>query len=407
MGSKALLGVFVGVLLILSLTSCSDLTGKTVLRCEGGVCYLENNTGTANATNTNIQDLFNNITGSEPVTPIEEPPSELLTITVNETEAVRIRPKAIDPDNDKLKYTFSAPLDSNGEWQTKIGDAGKYVVTVTVTDGQLSSSQKILIIVNAKNQAPIISGVSDISVIEGNAIALRPHVTDPDSDDVTVSYSGWLTGPDYQTAYMDAGTHTVTITASDGKLTSSKTITITVMDMNRVPVIQQLDSIVATEKDMVRLNVQVSDPDGDKVTISYPRPFNSNGEWQTAVGEAGIYKVTVSATDGKSTVSSDGTIEIKPYNRAPEITISDVTVDEGATVILTPSVTDPDGDAVSMSYSGWMTENTRKTSYGDAGIYKVTITASDGKTTVSKDFKVMVRHVNRAPVIVGIESSTS
>lgn len=166
----------------------------------------------------------------------EEPVSGVPTITVNEGELVNLNLKSSDPDGDKITYTFSKPLDNTGKWQTGYDDAGRYKTKIKASDGKLSSEQEILIVVKEINRAPIISGVEDLKVKEGETVELSPKVTDPDGGTVTLSYSGWMTSDTKEAAYDQAGMHTVTITAtdSDGEI-SKKTITITVENVNRAP----------------------------------------------------------------------------------------------------------------------------------------------------------------------------
>src|SRR3989344_4458256 len=53
--------------------------------------------------------------------------------------------KEIKKDNKFISY--SGPLNSKGEWQTKPGDKGDYGVTVTVSDGKETVSKVVKIIV--------------------------------------------------------------------------------------------------------------------------------------------------------------------------------------------------------------------------------------------------------------------
>lgn len=71
-------------------------------------------------------------------------------ITVFEGQIVQINPTANDADNDTLVFSFTPPLNSTGGWQTNIGDAGSYIVNVSVSDGNLTDSQiiEILVLVN-------------------------------------------------------------------------------------------------------------------------------------------------------------------------------------------------------------------------------------------------------------------
>jgi len=55
-------------------------------------------------------------------------------VTVLAGNTVHIIPTASDIDGDGLNFTFSSPLDENGEWQTTENDGGNYIVTITVKD---------------------------------------------------------------------------------------------------------------------------------------------------------------------------------------------------------------------------------------------------------------------------------
>ena len=165
----------------------------------------------------------------------------LQTITVNETEKVIVHVAAKDADGDKLTIKFESPLDKNGEWQTKEGDAGNYQTEVTVSDGKTQTKGIIEIIVLAKNKPPIIKA-NDITVEEGQEVVLPLTISDPDNDTVFVEIKGWMNQTSKQTKYTDAGIHRVFIEASDGKQTANKTIIVRVMDVNRPPTIENIFS---------------------------------------------------------------------------------------------------------------------------------------------------------------------
>jgi len=165
----------------------------------------------------------------------EEPVKELTKITVKEGELVTLKPKSEDPDADTIQYTFSEPLSKDGKWQTKDGDAGSYEITVTASDGELTDTQKVLLIVESVNEPPVLRPIADITVNEGETISFKPVATDPDGDKVTITYSGWINTAAYTTNYKDAGAHIVTVTASDGKESVSQDVTVTVKNVNRAP----------------------------------------------------------------------------------------------------------------------------------------------------------------------------
>jgi lipocalin len=233
---------------------------------------------------------------------------------------------------------------------------------------------------------------------EGDKIELSPKVTDPENAEVTVSYSGWMSSASYQTTYDDAGMYSVTIVASDGKKESSTKVKITVDNTNRAPKIEKMPKLSVTEGDLLTLTPVVSDADGDKVTVSFDTPFDSEGKWQTKEGDAGTYKAKVIASDGtdKTTIGVD--VVIEPLNKAPTLAdFADINVKEGETVVIVPDAKDPEGVQLTYTYSGWMTSERYTTSYTGAGTYSVKVTVSDGVYEVSKNVKVVVEDVNRAP----------
>jgi Tol biopolymer transport system component len=75
-----------------------------------------------------IQIIVNNV--NQP--PILDNIADIITW---EGDQVKIIPTATDGDGDTLNFSFSVPLDSNGEWTPNYTNAGIQNVTVTVSDG--------------------------------------------------------------------------------------------------------------------------------------------------------------------------------------------------------------------------------------------------------------------------------
>ena len=99
----------------------------------------------------------------------EDLSSDANVVLVQETDMVSLVPTAEDPDEDALNFIFTSPLDEKGGWQTTYGDAGEYTATVTASDGQLTASKDVLIIVTKKEEAPtILSSSPDASAITIN-----------------------------------------------------------------------------------------------------------------------------------------------------------------------------------------------------------------------------------------------
>lgn len=365
---------------------------------------LDNMTEDVNATP--VEDLGENDseeeTGEEQTeeTEDEQETEENVPVrTFSAGELVQIQPQSTSDD---LTFTYSEPLDDNGEWQTTEDDVGEYVVDVTATNAAGSSvTKQVRIVIESANQAPEISGLEDVTVNAGENVELNPQVTDPDGDEVTVSYSGWMTTATKETTEDDVGEHTVTVTAGDGTTQTSETVTVTVNEVNNPPSIADLSQLTVTEGELVSVDASATDPDGDNLELSYSEPLDEDGTWQTQDGDAGTYSVTVTASDGELEATETFSIIVEQANNAPEIEQEQlvevfVTEGESTTVELEPVVTDPDGDEVEVTYSGFMDSATKTVTADDEGEHSVTITASDGEAETSVDIVVTVT-VNTPP----------
>lgn len=352
-----------------------------------------------------------NETGEEPQAEGEETETQsYFTITAVEGDLIELNPEAIDPDNDVVNYKFSEPFSEDGIWQTRIGDEGRHHVAVTATDGKSTTSETILVVVRRANRPPIVE-CQPITVKEGQIVDLHDHCTisDEDDEEVVVTYGGWMRGWKYQTTHEDAGTHTVVITASDREKntvlhTVKQNVTITVLDVNRAPVFSDdfPTTITATEQDIITIPTNlISDPDNDRVTVRFSDPVDDKGVWKTRLGDAGTYEVDVVASDGDTTEKRTVTIRLALKNTPPVLKqIPAITVDEGETIELPISASDREGDALTISVSGWMENPTYTTTYDDAGEYTTRVTVSDGTHTVSEVVHITVRDRNRPPVFV-------
>ncbi|MEM4268390.1 MAG: hypothetical protein QXK37_06200 [Candidatus Woesearchaeota archaeon] len=307
-----------------------------------------------------------------------------------EGDLVSLSVKATDADEDRITIRYSKPLNSKGEWQTKVGDAGKYLVTITASDGKAETTKQVLIIVEPQNHPPVMEKINEVVVSEGDTINFLPVVNDIDKDQITITYSGWMNGPTKTTKFGEAGNYKVTITASDGKAQVSQTVDVKVIKGNRAPVIDDIEPINVTEGETVIIVPNALDPDGDKIKFIYSEPLDSKGRWVTKEGDAGTYLATVTVTDGKLNASTTVSILVNSLNNPPKIVQDDVVVNVGDVVKLSPKVIDKDGDDVTVTYSGWMESSTKATTADDAGVHIVTITATDGKATSTLNIRVTV-----------------
>jgi len=129
-------------------------------------------------------------------------------------------------------------------------------------------------------------------------------------------------------SYTSAGTHSVTVTASDGTLTASQPFTWTVTNTNRAPVLTAPADQTSAENDAVSLPLSASDPDGDTLTYKRHRvpeglaiaPTTGVISGTLSYASAGTHSVTVTASDGTLTASQSFTWTVSNVNRAPVLT---------------------------------------------------------------------------------------
>jgi len=346
-----------------------------------------------------------------------------------------------DADADYLMISYDSLIGPLGMWQTGNDDAGVYNVVATVTDGIDSTEATITItvedngIVEDENTAPLATDIY-FTVTEGDLVnvdmvqdgdywtysthqlrtQLRESETvytyDADGDSLKISYGSLLNALGmWQTGNDDAGVYNVAAIVSDGKAFTTATITITVedngivVDENTCPVIT-VNDIVVNEGELAVASYIATDADGDELFISFSEPYDSNGEWQTAVGDEGVYSSIIAVSDGECIqvewfMTTVNEVVVDDENTAPVIEdVTDVEVDEGETVNVCPVATDADGDVLTYTYEGtpggsydangcW----TWNTDYNDAGEYDVDVCVSDGELSDCTSFEVEVNDV--------------
>jgi hypothetical protein len=162
------------------------------------------------------------------------------SVSAVEGDTITVVPEATDSDGDVLTFSFSEPLNEEGQWTPAVGEAGEYEVTATVSDGALTATKSFAISIEPKNKPPVLElENANINVNEGETVRIGYTVIDPDGDKVTINFQGWMTGSSYTTTFDDAGEHEVQVIAKDGFNTVTKEVVVTVNNVNRAPVFDQ------------------------------------------------------------------------------------------------------------------------------------------------------------------------
>ncbi len=355
--------------------------------------------------------------------------------TINEGQNLAFTVTATDPDGTTPAVTVvgmptGASFTGNTfSWTPSYTQAGVYTLTVVASDGSLSTSQVVTITVIDVNLAPVFSGFNSAYTInEGSPLSFAVTATDPEGMPVTLTVSGIPTGASFTgntfswtPSYTQAGVYVVTATATDGTLSSTTTVTITVIDVNLAPVFSGFNSAYTiNEGQNLAFTVTATDPDGTAPTVSASglptgAGFVGNAfSWTPDYTQAGVYTVTFTATDGTLATAQVVTITVLNVDTPPVFSGFNAayTINEGSLLTFTVTATDPEGMPVTITAAGLPTGAsfagnvfTWTPSYTQAGIYTITLTASDGTLSTSQTVSITVLNVDTAPVFSGFNSA--
>ncbi|MBI4738521.1 hypothetical protein HY772_02990 [Candidatus Woesearchaeota archaeon] len=234
--------------------------------------------------------------------------------TVLEGNVLRLRAEGFDPDSDvgpagELLWSYAPPVSPFGLWQTRVGDAGRYTTGIKLSDGAFTDTVIFCIDVvpqptalpsQPDNHAPTLFGVDDLLLEEGQSVTFKPVCIDPDGDDVFMAVNTQLPFPVYESREGDAGNYLVQVGCTDVR--GSATIVVqqvAVKSKNNPPIIT-VNDVTAYEGELITVQPRIADADNDPVTFSIEGPIGPGGVWQTYMGDAGDYTITVFASDGKS-----------------------------------------------------------------------------------------------------------
>ncbi len=321
-------------------------------------------------------------------------------------------------------------------------------MTFTINDGNLTQSEVVHIAVTNLNQSPIFDndgagsgqGTNNFSGYigqEGSPIVISVSATDFDNDQLTYTTDILPNGAHFDVLarvfswtpdYTQSGTYSVTFHVSDNHGgTDSKTVSLSIEDTNRAPMIDSIGSKNMNENNLLTFAVPVSDPDGDTFSVAavgLPAGatfLNNTFSWTPNFDQSGLYSVTFTATDSKR-LSSDATVSISIVNtnRAPELSsIKNSTIDQGETLNMAVFAADADGDVVHLSAeslpqgAAFTDNNNASADFNwtpdpkQFGSFTINIIATDSHgDSQSKSMTITVNKINEAPELNFVSAKT-
>jgi VCBS repeat-containing protein len=390
----------------------------------------------------------------------------VMTVTATDPDAGATLTYSIVGGADAAKFTINSGTGAlsfvsapDFENPTDVGGDNVYDVTVQVDDGALADTKAVAVMVTNVNEAPTITSGATASVPENTTAVMTVTATDPDAG-TTLTYSivggadaskftidsstgalSFTSAPDFEnpTDSNADNVYNVTVQASDGSLTNSQAIAVTVTNVNEAPTITSGAAASVPENTTAVMTVIATDPDaGTTLTYSIAGGADASKftidsstgalsfvsapdfENPTDVGSDNVYDVTVQVDDGALTDTKAVAVTVTNVNEAPTITSgATASVPENTTAVMTVTATDPDAGA-SLTYSivggadaakftidsstGALSfvsapDYENPTDAGGDNVYDVAVQASDGSLTDTKAIAVTVTNVNEAPTI--------
>ena len=365
-------------------------------------------------------------------------------LSVNEGATLSLTVFATDQDGDPLTYGVTNPPDGATldtgtgafSWTPTHDQSGVYPgVVFSATDGEKGDSETVTITVTNVNRAPVLDTVGDQSVDEAATLTFTVSATDGDATPLTYGATNLPTGASFDPGtrtfswtpgYDDAGSHTgVVFTVTDGEDSDDETITITVANVNRAPVLDAVGNRSVDEGSSLSFTLSATDADGDTLTYGASNlptgatfdPDTRAFAWTPGYTQAGDHAGIVFTVTDDGTPNLDDaetiTITVANVNRSPVLdSIGAQSVNEGSILTFTVSATDADGDTLTYDASNLPSgaafdAGTRTFSwtpgFAQAATYEgVVFTVSDGTDTDSESLSIQVTNVNRAPVLASI-----
>ncbi len=327
---------------------------------------------------------------------------------------------------------------------------GSAIITLSVSDGQATTSTNFLVTVNAVDDAPTISNISNLATpYETPTAAILFTVGDVDTAVASLTVSGGSSNPalvptnnivfggsgSNRTVTLtpstgQTGTVTLTVIVSDGNGSAQDTFVLTVNPPNAPPVISAVaDQIVNEDTATALLNFTIGDAETAATNLVVGRassnpalvPTNNivlggSGSnrtvWVTpATNQNGTALITLTVSDGQATTSTNFLLTVNPVNDAPALTgFANQSTTVGGTVgPLSFTIGDVETAAASLIVSGGSSNPalvpTNNIVFGGSGSNRtvsvtaapglsgtatITLSVSDGTNTASTNFLLTV-----------------
>ncbi|MEW5795919.1 MAG: Ig-like domain-containing protein [Candidatus Zixiibacteriota bacterium] len=382
-----------------------------------------------------------------PITDQSVAEGQTLAFQVTATDA-DLDPLTLAAVNPPANASFVDNGDNTGTFTftPDASQSGIYNITFTATDPALSVGSTVAqITVTEVNQLPVLAAIGPQSTTENVLLSFRVSASDPDGGVPLLSTSALpgtaifvdsLNGAGsflWTPGFTDAGTYDVTFRATDPIVSTavdSEIVTITILEAgNQAPALATIGPRTIAEGGTLNFAVTATDPDGTSPSLraeSLPTNAtlvdNLNGtatfNFVPDFNQAGLYTVLFIAEDGLLADSEFVSITVVESGNMPPVfdPVSDYTINEGDSLVVTVRAVDPDGGliypilSVSTTLSNYSFVDNRdgtgrlvyRSNYFSAGVDTVNFLATDFGTpqrTTTAISEITTVDINQPPLI--------
>jgi hypothetical protein len=214
-----------------------------------------------------------------------------------------------------------------------------------LTFSEIQTDMTTAISTQAPNTAPSVTNPGSQIATEGDVVSLNIVASDAEGNTLTYTAGGLPTGLGISAstgvisgtvAQGSAGAYNTSVQVNDGALTTTVNFTWTVSSpppSNTAPSVTNPGDQIATEGDVVSLNIIASDAEGNTLTYTaggLPTGLGISASTgmisgTVAQGSAGAYNTSVQVDDGAltTTVNFTWTISLPPPSNPPDGDIND------------------------------------------------------------------------------------